>query len=123
MKPVGWQWMSIDTLQTVQIAKHRQCFIETDPIAVKLYGSNRPKVGPVIAVNLIMAGVHDATASWLDREVDRHLAADNANPGLDSVGPWYSARAVFYAVSLLYSGYSVMDNSFRGIRPWGANCQ
>lgn len=115
---------AVDTLQTVQVAKHPDCYREGDGIAAGLYGSNHPNAGTVVGVNFALAMAHLAVASWLDREVDRHLAADAAEPGLDSVGPWYVGRIIFHTVSLLGSGYAVGNNFSNGVRPWGitSNC-
>lgn len=110
---------AVDTLQTVQIAKHPNCWHEADGIAAKLYGGDHPSIGAVVGINVVLAAAHTMVAAWLDREVDKHMAADAATPGLDSVGPWYSARIVFHTVSLGGTGYAVMQNSFNGIRPWG----
>lgn len=113
---------TIDTLQTVQIAKNPSCFHEADGIADRLYGGSHPSVGRVLAINIPLMLAHTAVASWLDDEVNAHLAADAATPGLDSVGPWYVGRLVFHTVSIGASSYAVLNNFSHGIRPWSSNC-
>ena len=113
---------TIDTLQTVTIAKHPKCWREADPVAAKLYGSDHPSAGKVIGINVLLMVAHTMVASWLDDEVDKHVALDNATPGLDSVGPWYVGRVVFHAVSIVGSGAAVMSNKAKGISPLGGGC-
>lgn len=120
----GWLFLdAVDTLQTVQIARHPQCYHEADGIADKLYGSAHPSVGEAVGINTVLALGHLAVAAWLDREVDKHLAADAAMPGLDSVGPWYSARIVFHTVSIGGTSYAVLNNFSNGISPWKTGCR
>jgi hypothetical protein len=106
-----------DTLQTINIAKHPKCWREADPWAAKIYGSDHPKVGVVIGVNVALMLAHTMAAAWLDDEVAKH---DAANDG--SVGPWYVGRVAFHAVSILGSGAAVANNFHLGISPWGGGC-
>jgi hypothetical protein len=107
---------TIDTLQTVQIAKHPECFREADPLAAKMYGTDHPSVGEVMGVNVALMLVHTMAAAWLDDEVAKH---DAANDG--SVGPWYIGRVVFHAVSIIGSGAAVASNYHIGLTPFGIN--
>lgn len=113
---------SIDTLQTINIAKHPKCWREADPWAAKMYGTDHPSVGEVVGVNLALMLVHTMVASWLDDEVAKHVAMDAATPGLDSVGPWYVGRIVFHMVSIGASGAAVLNNKHLGISPLGGGC-
>lgn len=113
---------TIDTLQTVDIAKHPQCWREADPVAAKIYGSDHPSAGKVIGINVALMLAHTMVASWLDDEVDKHLALDQATPGTDSVGPWYVGRIVFHTVSIVASGAAVINNKRLGISPFGGGC-
>lgn len=98
---------TIDTLQTIQIAKHHNCLREGDPAAAWLYGSKYPSQGRVIAVNLAGMLVHTMVTSWLDDEVASHP---------DS-GAWVWGRRSWLTVSLAYSGYAVAQNLAKGINP------
>lgn len=108
---------TIDTLQTVQIAKHPQCWREADPMAAKIYGTDHPSAGAVVGINFALMIAHTMVASWLDDEVAKH---DMANDG--SVGPWYVGRIAFHTVSILYSGAAVLHNKGLGISPLGGGC-
>lgn len=108
---------TIDTLQTINIAKHPKCWREADPFAAKMYGTDHPSVGEVVGVNLALMLVHTMVASWLDDEVAKH---DMANDG--SVGPWYVGRIVFHVVSIGASGAAVLNNKHLGISPLGGGC-
>lgn len=108
---------TLDTLQTVQIAKHPKCWREADPLAAAIYGTDHPSVGKVIGVNLVLMAAHTMVASWLDEEVAKH---DRLNDG--NVGPWYVGRFVFHAVSLVGTGLSVAENRMNHIEPWSPGC-
>lgn len=112
---------TVDTLQTVQIAKHPKCYYEADPLARALYGTRHPSVGKVIGINLVMITVHTMVASWLDDKV----AAENARYDAEDkygVGPWYGARFVFHAVSLGLEGSAVLNNYNHGIHLTNSGC-
>lgn len=112
---------TVDTLQTVQIAKHPACYYERDPLARALYGTRHPSVGKVIGVNLVMITAHTMVASWLDDKV----AAENARYDTEDkygVGPWYGARFLFHAVSLLAEGSATLGNYNRGIHLTSTGC-
>lgn len=112
----------VDTLQTVQIAKHPNCYYEADGIAASLYGSDHPSVGKVVGFNFLLAIAHVGVSAWLDYEVDKHLQMDMATPGLDSVGPWYVGRIAFHTVSLGGTGYAVLNNFSHSITPFKSGC-
>jgi hypothetical protein len=107
---------AVDTLQTVQIAKHPACYREADPIAAKLYGSDHPNVGRVIGTNLILALGHTMVTSWLDDEVARHEMLND-----DSVGPWYVGRVVWHVVLIVGTGSAVAGNHSLGLGLTSAN--
>lgn len=108
---------TIDTLQTINIAKHPNCWREADPFAAKIYGTDHPSVGKVIGINIALMLAHTMLASWLDDEVATH---ESANDG--SVGPWYVGRIVFHVVSIVGSGAAVLNNKHLGISPLGGGC-
>lgn len=97
----------VDTLQTVQIAKHHNCLRESDPVAAWMYGSKYPNPSRVAVTNIAFIVVHTMVTSWLDDEVGAHP---------DSPG-WIAGRRTWLAVSLVYSGYSVARNFSAGIGP------
>lgn len=112
---------TVDTLQTIQIAKHPACYYEADPIARALYGTRHPSVGKVIGINLLMITAHTMVASWLDDKV----AAENAEYDAEDkygVGPWYGLRVVFHAVSLGLESSAVLNNYNRGIHLTSTGC-
>lgn len=96
----------IDTMQTIQIAKHHNCLREGDPVAAWFYGSKYPSEGRVIVTNLGIAVVHTVVTSWLDDH-----AGDN--------GFWRDTRIAWGVVSLAYSGGAVVNNYSKGISPTG----
>lgn len=96
---------AVDTMQTMHIARDRNpqpyhsCDRETDPIAVRLYGGEYPSARRVLLTNIALATVHTMVTSWLDDEVAKHRG-----------GGWYTARVVWHAASLTYSGVAVYNN-------------
>lgn len=112
---------TVDTLQTVQIAKHPACYYERDPLARALYGTRHPSVGKVIGVNLVMITAHTVVASWLDDKVAAETARYEADDTY-GVGPWYGARFLFHAVSLLAEASSDLGNYNRGIHLTSTGC-
>lgn len=100
---------TVDTVQTMHIAKGTSCDHEADPVAAALYGSRYPKPGRVLVTNLMLMTVHTMIASWLDDEVDSHKTADSA-------GLWYVGRIGFHVVSIVAEGSSVISNHGRGCR-------
>lgn len=107
---------AIDTMQTVQIARHPKCYRETDKVASRMYGSDHPDVGKVVAINLALAFGHTVVTSWLDDKVAEH---EMKNDG--SVGSWYVGRIVWHAVGILGTGAAVAGNFGIGLTPMGAH--
>ena len=108
---------SIDTAQTVQIARNPTCHREADPLAARVYGSEHPSESRVLLTNVLLAAVHSSVSRWFDDHVADARARDD-----DSVGPWYVDRVAWYTVSLLGSGASVANNFGRGLTPTSAGC-
>lgn len=106
---------AIDTAQTVQIARHPKCYREADSMAARMYGSDHPDVGKVVAINLALAFTHTVVTSWLDDKVAEH---DMLNDG--SVGPWYVGRIVWHVFSIVGSGAAVAGNFGIGLTPTSA---
>lgn len=105
---------TVDTLQTIQIAKHPKCFYERDPLARALYGSSHPSVGKVIGINLLMITAHTMLASWLDDKA----AAENTRYNDEDhygLGPWELTRFAFHAVSLGAEASATIGNWQRGL--------
>lgn len=106
---------AIDTSQTIQIARHPKCYREADPMAARMYGSDHPNVGTVVALNLALAFGHSVVTSWLDDKVATH---EMANDG--SVGPWYVGRIIWHVVGIVGTGAAVAGNFGIGLTPMGA---
>lgn len=120
----AWQILdTVDTLQTVQIARHPLCYREADPLARLVYGGAHPGAARVVVSNLVLMGAHAYVSTWLDDRVAdedaRHPDAD-----LDDSGwrPWYVARIVWHATSLIATTGSVANNFSRGLTPTHASC-
>jgi len=100
---------AVDTMQTMHIARDRSptvyhsCDRETDPVAVRIYGGEYPSARRVLLTNIALATVHTMVTSWLDDEVARHRG-----------GGWYTARIVWHAASLTFSGIAVYNNRQHG---------
>lgn len=108
---------TVDTMQTVQIAKHPQCFREANPVAASIYGSEHPKAGRVVLTNVVLALVHSRVSRWFDDGVSRARLRDD-----DSVGPWYVGRIAWHAVSIAGTSAAVADNFSQGIGPTSVRC-
>lgn len=106
---------AVDTLQTVQLAKHPACYREDDKAAVWLYGSEHPAAARVALTNVVLAISHTMVTAWLDDRVD--AARDT-----DSYGPWVVTRFVWHAISLGASGAAVANNFSKGLTPTSAKC-
>lgn len=102
-------WLVLDTVDTYQTMRFDGKCRETDPIAAKLYGSDYPKPGRVLATNVALALVHTMVTSWLDDEVAKHEMLND-----DSVGPWYVGRIVWHVTSIVATGASVINNKHLG---------
>lgn len=106
---------AIDTAQTMHLRRDRnpqvvvKCNRESDPFAVKIYGTQYPSPSRVLLTNIALATVHTMVTSWLDDEVAKH---DQANDG--SVGPWYVGRIIWHAASIAYSAKAMYNNHLQG---------
>lgn len=113
---VAWITLdAIDTLQTMQIAKHPECFHEHNPIASALYGSDHPTVSRVAVTNVALALLHPVVSRWLDDGYE--------NASDDTVGLWAFGRIGWHGLSLLGSGRAVLGNFSIGLTPTSANCR
>jgi hypothetical protein len=113
-----WQGLhAIDTAQTVQIARHPQCYREANPLAAKVYGTEHPSPSRVMLTNVALGLVHARVSRWFDDGVERaQLRAD------DSVGPWAVGRIAWHAVSILGTSGAVANNFSQGLTPTSARC-
>jgi hypothetical protein len=106
---LGWLALhTVDTLQTVTIARSPDCLYEKSPLARMVYGTDHPSVSRVLMTNTGMAVLHWGMGSMLDR---------HAEAGGDNVGVWYSARIAFYTMSFIGTGSAVIGNVRLGIKP------
>lgn len=96
---------AVDTLQTMRMNKNG-CQ-ESDPMAVKVYGTNTPSPGHVLAINTLIAIGHTAVSAWLDEEYAKH-ANDK------SAWAWLTGRTVWAATALAYSAQAVHQNQTDG---------
>lgn len=108
---------TIDTMQTVQIARNPSCFREANPVAASLYGSDHPSGGRVVLTNALLGLVHSKVSRWFDDRVAIARVRDD-----DSVGPWYVGRIAWHAVSLVGTSAAVANNFSQGINPTSARC-
>lgn len=109
---------TVDTLQTVQIARNPTCYREANPLAATVYGGDHPKAGTVAVANVILAFVHSSVSRWFDDGYARAEARQD-----DSAGPWAVGRIAWHTVSILGTGAAVANNFSRGIGPTGATCR
>lgn len=113
-----WQALHmVDTMQTVQIARHPQCYREANPLAAKVYGTEHPSPQRVMITNLALGLVHSRVSRWLDDGVARAQARDD---GL--VGPWAVGRIAWHTVSILGTSAAVANNFSQGLTPTSARC-
>lgn len=108
---------AVDTLQTVQIAKHPECFRESNPIAAGVYGTDHPSAGRVAVTNVALAFVHSVVSRWLDDNVAESEATHDGN-----VGGWYVGRIVWHGLSIGGTGGAVAGNFSLGLTPTSARC-
>lgn len=108
---------AVDTLQTMQLARHPACYREADPIAASVYGGSNPQASRVLLTNLALIPLHSLVARALDRKVDEANADEDGHPAL-----WNSARIAFHVISIAATGASVANNFSRGLTPTSARC-
>jgi hypothetical protein len=108
---------AVDTAQTIQIARHPECFHEANPLASAVYGTDHPSASRVAVTNVALALVHSSVSAWLDDRVASARASDS-----DMVGPWYVGRIAWHTVSLLGTGSAVVGNFSIGLKPTSARC-
>lgn len=107
----AWLTMhTIDTMQTVQIAKHPDCYYEANPLAAAMFGSKHPDADRVVVMNILTAALHSRVSSWLDDKVSRAQLRND-----DSVGPWYVGRVAWHTISILGTGLAIVNNYDKGL--------
>lgn len=109
---------TVDTMQTVQIARNPQCFWEDNKVAAAIYGTKHPDDDRVMLTNVLLGFVHSRVSRWFDDGVDRSFSAEDGNEGL-----WYVGRIAWHAVSIGASAAAVSNNYRRGIGPTGTGCR
>jgi hypothetical protein len=113
-------WLSlhtVDTLQTVQIARNPQCFYEADPLAVGIYGSQHPNESRVLLTNVVLGAIHPVVSRWFDEHVEQSYNDDTETANL-----WAMGRIGWHAISIIGTGVSVANNFRRGIGPFSTRC-
>lgn len=108
---------AVDTAQTVQIARHPQCFREANPAAAFVYGSDQPKAQRVLLTNLALGLVHTRVSRWFDDGYERARLRENGTPG-----PWAVGRIMWHTVSIVGTGAAVANNFSQGIGVTSARC-
>jgi len=106
---------AVDTAQTMQIAKHPECYSERDPLARAMYGTDHPTPQRVLVTNVLLGLLHPVVSRWLD---DGYENADD-----DTVALWAIGRGGWHAFSLLGTGTAVLGNFSIGLTPTSANCR
>jgi hypothetical protein len=110
---------AIDTAQTVTIARSPNCLREADPMAVKIYGSDHPSEGRVIATNVLLGYAHYRIGGWIDKKTEESIL----DPKSEHSGVWKATRIAWHGIAILYSGMAVSNNMSLGIKPFSTyNC-
>lgn len=112
---VTWQALNtVDTMQTIQIAKYPQCFYEGNPIAADIYGTEHPSEKRVMITNVVLALAHSAVSRWLDDRVDA------ASP--EHFEDWRATRRFWHTMSIIGTTAAVANNFNNHVRPTSARC-
>lgn len=102
-----YTWLAMHAVDTVQTVSFKPCTVEADPLAVTVYGSNRPSDTRVIATNVLLGYAHYRIGGWIDRRTE----AAAIDPDNTSYGGWYLFRSAWHGVALIGTGYSVLHNA------------
>lgn len=112
--------MSLDTAQTVTIARNADCLKEANPVAVALYGSDAPSPQRVLLTNAVYMTAHWAVGSWLDRRANQPIDLSiDAQADVDRRNRWRIVRGLYQALTFIGHGAAVATNAERGIKPAG----
>jgi hypothetical protein len=114
---LAWQALNVaDTVQTLQVAQHPQCWREANPLSRALIGEH-PSSGEVGVLMVTYAYTHAAISTWLDAKT--RAAIDNDS---GARGAWYTGRIIWHVAGLLTKGTTVANNANLGLWPNGAHC-
>lgn len=102
-------WLTMHAVDTYQTTQFDGCTVEGNPLAVKVYGSERPSDTRVIATNAVLGYAHYRIGGWIDQRTER-AAVD---PDDTSYGGWYLFRAAWHGFALIGTGYAVLHNATR----------
>lgn len=101
----AWQaLLLVDAGQTIQIAQHRECYYEDNPVTHRVIGRH-PDVLPVVAWMLGMSALHYAITMSLEER---------------DVPPW--VRSGWQMLTIGKSAETVAHNYDIGLSPTGASC-
>lgn len=109
---------TVDTMQTMQIARNPECYWEDNKLAAGIYGTKHPDENRVMITNVLLGLVHSRVSRWLDDGVARSKFADDGN-----VGGWYVGRIAWHTLSIGLTTAAVSNNFRRGIGPTGTDCR
>lgn len=109
--------MSLDTAQTVTIARSPDCLREGNPIATAIFGSANPSPQRVLATNVVYIAAHWLLSSYLDRKAE---TIDFSELDGEAAGrqTWKVLRSVYQVVTFLGHGGAVLGNASKGIEPF-----
>jgi hypothetical protein len=108
--------MALDTAQT---ASFGNCFREANPLAVAVYGTDRPSPKQVLITNTVYIAAHWAAASYLDRKAEAPIDLSlTAEQDMARRGRWRFMRGLYQFLTAFGHGAAVINNQLEGIRPF-----
>ncbi len=107
---------AIDTAQTITIARSPTCLREANPAAARIYGSDYPDQGRVLATNILLGYAHYRIGGWIDQRTEAALL----DPDNNSASGWYLFRGVWHGLAIIGTGYAVLHNAQANVGPFSA---
>lgn len=108
--------MALDTAQT---ASFGDCFREANPLAVAVYGTDRPSPKQVLITNTVYIAAHWAAASYLDRKAEAPIDLSlTAEQDMARRSRWRFMRGLYQFLTAFGHGAAVINNQLAGIRPF-----
>ena len=99
VEETAYQALSLyDTAQTVQTARHPECYSESDPLTSAILGSH-PRPNAVIGYGIARAGLHAFVTDWMQK--------DGASP---------TALRIWQGLTIVYEANDVRKNAVIGLR-------
>lgn len=115
--------MALDTAQTASFSKS-DCLREINPIAVAIYGTDRPSSQRVLMTNALYMTGHWFLASYLDRKAESPIDLSiSATEDMARRSRWRLLRGLYQGLTMIGHGAAVINNNLKGIRPFsGYDC-